>query len=363
MSISPSVLEQRPLRISEPKPIHYRAQDPLDRVSRRPTEVNKVPRPRNAFIIFRCQTISKLHSKDSAGLDRPPTPEKTLSKRAGVAWRQLSEEEKQVYKDLAEKERLEHQDKYPGYKYQPNRSKLNKTRVSGPPTRRERVESLVLRTTSRSGTSPESGESVCPSPVSGRSSPEASAIPIPSSADDSTHSLAHRRSMSLPHLVHEPYPFARTYFIEPTSCLSSPGLGPHRTSRRSSSARDRSYLPAAMTPPPDCAFDLQYPHTTIPFSSLAPHSSSLSLPDLVTLSEGLALDDATSSVSRVLSAVFDIHLTLIFRDIRPRRRARLCMSTTTSSCISLRRHHRGPSSIVVNDRTLHRARLSRLWLQ
>ena len=303
MSVSPSTLEHRPLRISEPKPSHYQS-SPI-RGSRRATEVNKVPRPRNAFIIFRCQTISKLHSRDNVGIDRPPTPEKTLSKRAGVAWRQLSAAEKQVFKDLAEKERLEHQEKYPGYRYQPNRSKSSKPRTSGPPSRREQVESLVLRTASLSGTSSESGDSACHSPASERSS-SPDLLPVPALSEDYTPSLSHRRSMSLPHLqgisTQERYSYSRTYFIEPTSCLSSPGLGPHRISRRSSSARDRSYSPMTATPPPDCAFDLQYPHTTIPFSSFAPHASTLSLPDLVTLSESLALDDG-SSVSRVSSSI------------------------------------------------------------
>ncbi|KAI0093819.1 hypothetical protein BDY19DRAFT_989355 [Irpex rosettiformis] len=298
MSVSPSALERSPLRIAEPKPTHYRPRSSPIRSSRRATELNRIPRPRNAFIIFRCQSISRLHSRSHVGLDRPPTPEKTLSKRAGAAWRDLPPKEKQVYKNLAEKERKEHQRKYPGYRYQPNRSKATKARASGPPTRREQVESLVLRTASLSRTSSESSGSACPSPASERaSSPDP--LPMPVLMDDPVPSLSHRRSMSLPQLqginMHDPYPFSRTYFIEPTSCLSSPGPGPTRTPRRSSSARERSYSPVSATPPPDCAFDLQYPHTTIPFSSLASHSSTLSLPELITLSEGLALDDANSS--------------------------------------------------------------------
>ncbi|KAI0692231.1 hypothetical protein BC835DRAFT_1416711 [Cytidiella melzeri] len=299
MSTSPTVIPHQPLPIAEPRPAHHRRQTSPIQGSRRAPETNKVPRPRNAFIIFRCQNGSQLHSKDNVGLARPPTPEKTLSKRAGAAWRNLPESEKQVFKDLAERERLEHQEKYPDYRYQPNRSKSTKARTAGPPTRREQVESLLLRgSSSHSTNSSESSDSLCPSPASERcTSPESGMMPA--LTDDSGHSVSHRRSASLPHLQmmspQDPYPYSRTYFIEPTSCDSSPGPGPHRNSRRSKSARDRSYSPACLTPPPDCAFDLQYEHTTIPFSSLAPHSSTLSLPELVTLSECLALDEAAGS--------------------------------------------------------------------
>ncbi|KAI0345039.1 high mobility group box, partial [Trametopsis cervina] len=86
----------------------------------------KVPRPRNAFIIFRCEKIQSLHSQSTAGMDRPATPEKTLSKRAGAAWRLLPADEKERFREMAEQERREHLKKYPDYRYQPNRSKASK---------------------------------------------------------------------------------------------------------------------------------------------------------------------------------------------------------------------------------------------
>jgi hypothetical protein len=301
MSASPSSSRGLPLPTVKPKPVHYRPHPSPIRGSRRRASTQKVPRPKNAFIIFRCHSIPKLHSNQRSGCNRPPTPEKTLSKRAGAAWRELSEDEKQVYRDMAELERLEHQKKYPGYRYQPNRNKSSKPRNSGPPTRREQVESLLMRTaTSYSTNSFEYDESACPSPIGQRcSSPES--IIMPALSEDSTHGLTHRRSMSLPHIQsmspHDPYPFSRTYFIEPTSCLSSPGPGPHMTQHRTSSAKDTSCSPVCTTPPPDCPFDLQYDHTTIPFSTFAPHASTLSLPELVTFSDCLALEEQSSSVS------------------------------------------------------------------
>lgn len=267
---------------------------------RRASEPNKVPRPRNAFIIFRCLKIAQLHSRDASSSDRPPTPEKTLSKRAGAAWRLLPDEEKQVYKEMAERERLEHQEKYPGYRYQPNRSKATKPRASGPLSRRERVESLVLRAATSHGAthSSESDESSA-SPISETSSPEPSEHLCIVDLSQQDSDGCHRRSASLPHLqipnAHEPYPFSRTYFISPTSCGSSPGPGPLRTSRRSSLAGNRSYSPSlSAVPPPECGFDLEYGGAAVPFSVA---SSSLSLPELLSLSECLALREAENAVS------------------------------------------------------------------
>lgn len=178
-----------------------------------------------------------------------------------------------------------------------------KPRTAGPLSRRERVESLVLRAASSHGVtnSSESDDSASPSPVSETSSsPEP--FDTPCIVDPTDHGGSHRRSLSLSRLqipgAHDPYPFSRTYFIEPTSCVSSPGLGPLRTSRRSSLTRNRSYSPSPSITSPECGYELEYGDANAPFSSLPPQSSSLSLPELLTLSECFALQDTDSSVSR-----------------------------------------------------------------
>lgn len=88
-----------------------------------------VARPRNPFIIFRCE-YSQKHCKEGKRVRRPPGAplEKSLSRRAAEAWRELPDEDKKYYKDLAEQEREEHTRKYPLYRFRP--AKRN------PPTRR-----------------------------------------------------------------------------------------------------------------------------------------------------------------------------------------------------------------------------------
>ncbi|KAF9453681.1 hypothetical protein P691DRAFT_651203, partial [Macrolepiota fuliginosa MF-IS2] len=79
-----------------------------------------VARPRNAFIIFRCE-YSQTHSRQGRRIRRPPgtSTEPTLSKRAAIAWSQMTKEEKGPYKLRAEEERNEHARRYPDYRFRP----------------------------------------------------------------------------------------------------------------------------------------------------------------------------------------------------------------------------------------------------
>ncbi|KAJ3817446.1 high mobility group box domain-containing protein, partial [Lentinula raphanica] len=70
---------------------------------------NWVARPRNAFIIFRSGGKRGLLS----------TLDKTMSKRAGDAWKLLSRAQKAHYKQLADQEKKEHALAHPGYRYRP----------------------------------------------------------------------------------------------------------------------------------------------------------------------------------------------------------------------------------------------------
>ncbi|KAF9065171.1 high mobility group box domain-containing protein, partial [Rhodocollybia butyracea] len=72
-------------------------------------------RPRNAFIIFRCQ-----YSRENArGAQAGDSDRQTMSKRAGEAWKFLSSTEKDHYKELAEQEKNDHALAHPGYHYRP----------------------------------------------------------------------------------------------------------------------------------------------------------------------------------------------------------------------------------------------------
>ena len=81
-----------------------------------------IARPRNPFIIFRCE-YSREHSRGNGKrVRRPPGSqpiEKTLSKKAAEAWHQLSPQEKNRFKELADKEKEEHARLHPNYRFKP----------------------------------------------------------------------------------------------------------------------------------------------------------------------------------------------------------------------------------------------------
>lgn len=88
-----------------------------------------VARPRNEFILFRCEYV-KTHSREGKRVRRPPgaEAEKTLSKQAAEAWHQLSHEERMYWRDRASGERTEHARRYPDYRYRPKKSATGRKR-------------------------------------------------------------------------------------------------------------------------------------------------------------------------------------------------------------------------------------------
>ncbi|KAG5715911.1 Repressor ROX1 [Termitomyces sp. T112] len=76
---------------------------------------NRIPRPRNAFMIFRSEFWAGAKISKSVEHDH-----RHISRIVGHCWNQLTEEEKAVWRRRAEQEKIEHQIKYPGYRFSPN---------------------------------------------------------------------------------------------------------------------------------------------------------------------------------------------------------------------------------------------------
>ncbi|KAL0470204.1 hypothetical protein QR685DRAFT_587114 [Neurospora intermedia] len=85
------------------------------------TPAPKVPRPRNAFILYR------QHHQARVVADHPGLANPEISKIIGEKWRAESDMHKEEWKQLAEEEKLHHQRKYPEYKYQPRRGNKHTT--------------------------------------------------------------------------------------------------------------------------------------------------------------------------------------------------------------------------------------------
>ncbi|CAL1696686.1 unnamed protein product [Somion occarium] len=88
-----------------------------------------VPRPPNAFLIFR--SFFWLEEKIKATAERD---HRQISRLAGIRWKQLSEAEKEPYKIRADAVKNAHKAAHPGYKYAPCKVKSSKKKVSGSKT-------------------------------------------------------------------------------------------------------------------------------------------------------------------------------------------------------------------------------------
>ncbi|KAK9389439.1 hypothetical protein V1515DRAFT_263159 [Lipomyces mesembrius] len=85
-------------------------------------QVARVPRPRNAFILYR------QHHHASVVAEHPGKTNPEISKFIGEQWRQLTPDEKAVWQKLGDEEKKSHLERFPDYRYQPRR---NAKRVIG----------------------------------------------------------------------------------------------------------------------------------------------------------------------------------------------------------------------------------------
>lgn len=84
-------------------------------LARHKGEGDHIPRPPNAFILFRSSWWKKHEC-----LPGHETNHREISRMAGRAWKSLSYEEKKPYIELAGVRKHEHRMRYPGYKFAPS---------------------------------------------------------------------------------------------------------------------------------------------------------------------------------------------------------------------------------------------------
>ncbi|KAF2464942.1 uncharacterized protein BDR25DRAFT_241442 [Lindgomyces ingoldianus] len=75
----------------------------------------KIPRPRNAFILYR------QHHQHAIVARNPGLANPEISKIIGEQWKAENEDQKKVWQDLAQEEKARHHEQYPNYRYQPRR--------------------------------------------------------------------------------------------------------------------------------------------------------------------------------------------------------------------------------------------------
>jgi len=107
-------------------------------------DAGHIPRPRNAFIIFRSSYAKTLMDSLSAGTDEQlPDPQQQpsnkraiaqqrqgkISKFASMLWKTMSEKEREPFVQEAVLEKQAHRIRHPNYVYRPRRSLTRKART------------------------------------------------------------------------------------------------------------------------------------------------------------------------------------------------------------------------------------------
>ncbi len=103
-----------------------------------------IPRPPNAFILFRSSFIKSQHVSTDV-----ETNHSTLSKIIGMTWQGLSDAERQVWHDKARVALDEHRRRFPAYAFRPSHQKPVPGGGGGGGTRRKRVREVEPKDTKR----------------------------------------------------------------------------------------------------------------------------------------------------------------------------------------------------------------------
>ncbi|KAG1880846.1 hypothetical protein F4604DRAFT_1678985 [Suillus subluteus] len=99
-----------------------------------------IPRPRNAFILFRCDFVQQKKIPGHVESDH-----RNLSRIAGKIWRGMKKEQQKPWIDLALKEKERHAAMYPGYKYMPAQQTSKQRKVKSDRIAKEERELEIRR--------------------------------------------------------------------------------------------------------------------------------------------------------------------------------------------------------------------------
>lgn len=124
-----------------------------------------IPRPRNAFILFRCNFVHQKKVPNDIENDH-----RNISRIAGGVWREMTDEDKAPWIQMAEQEKITHSQIHPGYRYTPH---ISTSTISRRKKRGDFLhEAEVLITTKRPNTRTVRRSSSCPSLLDSQPPPQ-----------------------------------------------------------------------------------------------------------------------------------------------------------------------------------------------
>jgi hypothetical protein len=113
------------------------SQPPAKKSHARKQPEGHIPRPRNAFILFRCDFVAQKKIPASVEPDH-----RNISRIVGRVWKAMSDEERRPWVEEAKKERETHKRLYPQYRYSPSSTA---TGTTGANMRTKRAQNKKMR--------------------------------------------------------------------------------------------------------------------------------------------------------------------------------------------------------------------------
>lgn len=147
-----------------------------------------VPRPLNSFMCFRAECCRNM----PPGIDVEYRKGETLSITLSRAWKNLSDEQKQRWVDMAAEKKREHQKLYPDYKYRPGPRNPEKAKKAAAARRRRAREEGSRQEHTPEALSDQVGAHPAPSPsTSALAIPSSALEPYSAESDGSTSAALH----------------------------------------------------------------------------------------------------------------------------------------------------------------------------
>ncbi|KAI0648402.1 hypothetical protein C8Q79DRAFT_1008729 [Trametes meyenii] len=208
--------------------------------AKRQLDPNWAPRPPNAFILFRRDYVER-HKGENTLADTKEPKEKTLSKRAGEAWKELDAVGKGPWFEKAKVEAQKHAEANPNYVYRPKKRCSEPRKHPALLSRREQVEEFVRKSTRRRAITARVRRArtphydyPAPESAGSSSSPEPPGTPSSEESDPLSSEVPtglQHRSDSLPARLEHPMPIPAVPshpFMSPAAILSMPSLASDR---------------------------------------------------------------------------------------------------------------------------------------
>ncbi|KAJ7700026.1 hypothetical protein B0H17DRAFT_1196035 [Mycena rosella] len=274
---------------SSPYPSYYRSpiQPPSAPVLPSPSKSKsrRIPRPPNAFILYRSSLLSKGKIPDN--IERR---QQTLSRVAGQCWNLLTAAQKRVWQDLAAERAAIHQLEYPDYHFKPSSRGKGKAKLRSNEDKSDDAIRALRETYVGI-----CGPSIC--------------------ASRQRKSKSRAEEVKLNGDAHDAHPSTPSALSSPVSPLDTQDLGAYNWTAFSGSNSPSPSLPSPTSsssndpPLPPCFPQHTFPHFT------APRRPSTSLGFVRRLDEDTSCFQAGYTLERPASAASDTGLATLVRDL------------------------------------------------